>query len=122
MSANPLLDQIFSGTPEPTGPPLTGADLRDLGIEDALQHAELIKGEYVERCLDAIRQFPSGCLITSEDVREKAGDPPLEVNRSVMAGILRKAASQNLIYITAETRPAKRVTVHAKRLSCWRRV
>lgn len=123
MSSNfPLFEPLFSGKPAPTGKSLSGADMRDLGIDAALERAEKLKGEYAESCIEAIKAFPSGCLITSEDIRERVGDPPSVVDRSVMAGILRKAASQKLIFITSETRPAKRVTVHAKRLACWRRV
>jgi hypothetical protein len=122
VSSHPLFDRCFAGTPAPQAKPLSGADLRDLGIADALERAEKVKAEYVQSCIEAIKEFPSGCLITSEDIREKAGDPPSSVDRSVMAGILRKAASRNLIQITRETRPAKRVTVHAKHLACWRRM
>jgi hypothetical protein len=99
-----------------------GVALKDRGIESALEKAERVKASYIEACLSAIKSFPSGCLLTSEDVRERAGDPPAEVNHSVMAGILRKAASQNLLYVTNETRTAKRSSIHAKRLSCWRRL
>jgi hypothetical protein len=125
MSATlPLFDQIFSGPKAPVRKPLTGRELRDFGIDDALARAERVKGEYVAKCIDAIKSFPTGTLITSEDIREKAGEPPVSVDRSVMAGILKKAASAQLklIVITEYTRNAQRVTVHAKKLSCWRRL
>lgn len=113
-------EQIFLGPAE--GKPLSGATLRDWAIEDALARAERIKADYVQKCLRVIGEVPYGMLITSEDVREKAGDPPSDVSHSVMAGILRKAASMKWIVCTNETRMARRASVHAKRLSLWRRI
>ena len=117
----PLFDRVFEQGEVNRSISVARA-LRDRGIEDALARAERVKADYVQKCIEAIKSFPSGCLLTSEDVRKRAGDPPAEVNHSVMAGILRKAASQNLIYVTNETRTAKRSSVHAKRISCWRRL
>jgi len=123
MSAHPLFDQLFdkplAGHVAPTG-----RELRDWQIEDALQRAIRVKNDYVEKCLEAIKSFPSGSLITSEDVRDKAGDPPSAIDKSIMAGILKHAASKKhkLIKITGETRPAKRASVHAKALQIWVRL
>jgi len=120
----PLFDQIFSGPRN--GPPnsLSGADLRDAGIQAALDRAERIKADYVAGCLKAIASFAPGTLLTSENVREIAGDPPVEVNHSVLAGIMKRAASKEygLIRITRETQPAKRASVHAKALQIWVRL
>jgi hypothetical protein len=118
------LDLIFAGKPDPAVTQLTGKQLRDFGIEDALQRAIRVKNDYVTSCLEAIKSFPSGSLITSEDVREKAGDPPIEVDRSVLAGIMKHAAGKKhkLIKITGVRRTAKRASVHAKDLSLWERL
>lgn len=123
MSAHPLFDQVFSGTPVPTGKPLTGGDLRDAGIQQALDHLERVKAEYIETCLEKIRALRSGTLITSEDLRGLAGDPPVGCENS-MAGILKRAASKKhgLIVNTGEDRPAKRPSIHAKNLTIWRRL
>lgn len=122
VSAQPsLLDLCFSGPPAEVRA-LTGSQLRDLGIDSALDRAQRIKADYVASCLRAIASFPKGSSLTSEDVREKAGPIPLELNHSVMAGILKHAASKGLIRITGETRVATRASVHAKRLSLWVRL
>lgn len=101
-----------------------GSALRDKGIADALERATRLKSEYVESCLDAIKEFPKGALITSEDIREKAGDPPSEISPNCMAGIMKRAASgkYGLLMITNETRTATRSSLHAKRLSVWLRL
>jgi hypothetical protein len=122
MSAHPLFDKVFSGSPDPTVTQLTGKQLRDWGIEDALQRAIRVKNDYVTKCLEAIKSFPSGSLITSEDVREKAGDPPLEISPNCMAGILKRAAAQKLIVITDSRVHAKRSSLHAAELRQWRKL
>jgi hypothetical protein len=122
MSTNhPLFEPLFSGTPEPTGPPFTGADLRDSGIQQALEHLEKVKAEYIDSCLHEIQQLSKGATLTSEDLREMAGEPPTGCENSI-AGILKRAQSRGLIANTGEERPAKRVTVHAKGLRIWRRI
>lgn len=121
MSALPLFDQVFSGTPAPTGKPLTGKDLRDSGIQQALDHVERVKAEYVETCLEKIKELTSGTLLTSEDLRELAGDPPLGCENSI-AGILKRAASKNLIVNTGKEQTARRTTIHAKKLCIWKRI
>ena len=121
MSTHPLFDAVFSGKPAPTGQPLTGEDLRDLGIQQALDHLERVKAEYIDSCLYEIRQMSKGTTFTSEDLREKAGEPPAGCENSI-AGILKRAQSQGLIVTTGEERPAKRPTIHAKRLCVWRRI
>lgn len=120
--STPLFDLITPDKPLAGHVAPTGSDLRDWGIEDALKRAERVKLAYVESCLEAIKSFAAGSLITSEDLREKAGDPPNEISPNCMAGILKKAASQNLIQITNERVKAKRLSLHASELRCWRRL
>ena len=121
MSAHPLFDQVFSGTPEPKGPPLTGVDLRDSGIQQALDHVLKVKAEYVELCLSKIAELQPETVITSECLREMAGEPPVGCENSI-AGILKRAASRNLIVNTGVEVTAKRTSIHAKKLCLWRRV
>lgn len=121
MSALPLFDKILSGKPEPVGPALTGKDLRDSGIQQALDHLEKVKASYIDSCLYEIKQLSKGTILTSEDLRGLAGEPPTGCENS-MAGILRRAQSQGLIINTGQERPAKRTTIHAKGLRIWRRV
>lgn len=119
----PLFEKVFDGTPTPTGPPLTGADLRDAGIQQALEHLERVKKEYIDSCLYEIRQLSKGTTFTSETLREMAGEPPTGCENAI-AGILKRAASKKygLIVRTGEDRPAKRPSIHSKNLSIWRRV
>lgn len=118
----PLFEKLFEGSSLVGHVPLSGKDLRDLGIDDAYDKAVRVKAEYVERCSREIKSIPTGALITSEDVREKAGDPPSEISPNCMAGILKKAASQGLIQITNERVHAKRASLHAAELRCWARL
>ena len=122
MSTNhPLFEKVFSGAPAPNAPPLTGSDLRDSGIQQAIDHLERVKAEYIDSCLHEIEQLSKGSTLTSEDLRELAGDPPTGCENSV-AGILKRAQSKGLIMNTREERPARRVTVHAKKLCVWKRI
>lgn len=123
MSSHPLFDRCFEPG-EISRSVDVGSVLRDKGIADAYDKAVRIKSEYVESCLEAIRSFPKGARITSEDVRECAGEPPKELNHSVLAGIMKHAASKkhNLIMITGDTRQGKRASLHAKDLSIWVRL
>lgn len=117
----PLFREIFSGEKAPIGKPLTGADLRDAGIQQALDHLEKVKAEYIDSCLYEIKQLSKGATLTSEDLRDLAGEPPVGCENSI-AGILKRAKSQGLIATTGEERTAKRTTIHAKKLCVWKRL
>lgn len=117
----PLFDHVFAGVPAPKSKRLTGADLRDSGIQQALDHLERVKAGYIDLCLHEIRQLGKGTKLTSEDLREKAGEPPTGCENSI-AGILKRAKSQGLIAITREEQTAKRSSIHAKKLCVWIRL
>ena len=119
MSTYPLFEQVFSGTPEPTGPPLTGEELKISGMESVVSHTP---DWYRDRFVEAVKHFPRGHLFTVEDVRNKAGDPPEGTHYNCMGGLMRTAASLKLIVRTSERRKAKRVSLHASELAVWRRV
>lgn len=119
MSSLPLFDPLFCGTPELKGPPLTGAELRDSGIESVLSHTP---EEYKQRFIDAVKSFPVGQLLTTEDIRERAGNPPKEVHYNCMGGLMQRAASMKLIASTGQNRNAKRPSLHASKLAIWRRI
>jgi hypothetical protein len=121
MSTHPLFDKVFSGSPAQVSKPLTGEELRDSGIQQAVGHLERVKAEYIDLCLYEIRQLSKDTMLTSEDLREMAGDPPTGCENAV-AGILKRAQSRGLIANTGEERPAKRSSVHAKRLCIWKRI
>lgn len=119
----PLFEPLFAGAPEPTGLPLTGADLRDAGIQQALDHLEAVKAEYIELCLSKIEELKLETVITSESLRELAGEPPIGCENAI-AGILKRAASKKyrLIVNTGQEENAKRPSIHAKKLYRWRRI
>lgn len=119
MSALPLFDQVFSGTPAPTGKPLTGEDLKISGIESVVSHTP---DRYRDKFVEAVEKFPRGHLFTVEDVRAIVGDPPEEVNPNCMGGLMRRAAGKKLIVRTSERRNAKRASLHASELAVWRRI
>lgn len=119
--ALPLFDRVFEPG-EISRSVDVGSVLRDRGIEAALEKAQRVKSEYIERCLETIKEFPKGAMITSESVRDKAGDVPGDIDKSVMAGILKRAAAQGLIVITDQRVHAKRASLHASELRCWVRL
>ena len=115
------LESLFSPAGIAKPRQLSGAELRDSGIQSALDHVLKIKAEYVETCLSEIAKLSLGATLTSEDLRELAGDPPEGCENSI-AGILKRAASKKLIVNTGEETTAKRTTIHAKKLCVWRRL
>lgn len=117
--STPLFDKLFEGTPAPTGPPLTGKDLRDSGIASVLGHTP---ESYKQAFINTIKAFPKGYCFTVENVREKVGDPPKEVHYNCMGGLMRTAAGMDLITRTSERRKAKRASLHASELAVWRRL
>lgn len=119
MSTRPLFDQVFSGKPDPVGPPLTGDDLKLSGMESVLSHTP---EEYQERFLEAVGSFARGAEITVEDVRERAGNPPDSVHYNCMGSLMRRAAVKKLIVSTDRMRNAKRPSLHSSKLLIWRRV
>lgn len=121
MSAQPLFDRLFDKG-ELTRSVDVGRVLKERGIEDAYDKAVRVKAQYVESCLEAIKEFPKGSRITSEDVRDVAGDVPEEVSPNCMAGILKKAAREGLIMITSERVNAKRRSLHAAEIRVWLRI
>lgn len=119
MNSHPLFDQVFAGDPAPTGPPLTGEELRDSGIESVLDHTP---EQYKKRFIETVKAFHRGFCFTVEEVRARAGDPPKEAHYNCMGGLMRTAASMKLIVRTSERRKAKRASLHASELAVWKRV
>lgn len=115
----PLFDKVFSGAPALTSPPLTGADLRDSGIESVLAHTP---EAYRAWFMGIIQGFPRSYEFTIEEVRNLAGDPPAETHRNAFGALMRTAAKQNLIALTNESRVSARSTRRAGRLAVWKRL
>lgn len=120
MSANlPLFQELFSGSPEPSGPLLTGEELKASGMESVLEHTPL---EYKEKFIGTIEGFARGYCFTAEDVRALVGDPPEEVHYNCFGSLMRRAAMLKLIVKTPERRKARRASLHSSELAVWRRV
>lgn len=73
----PLFDQIFSGPPEPTGPPLTGEDLRDSGFESVLANTPT---EWKDKLRNRVAGFPKGYRFTMDRVVDELGGRPYDVH------------------------------------------
>ena len=121
MSTHPLFETLFSGAPAPVSQPLTGRDLRDSGIQQALDHLERVKADYIDSCLNWIRELSKDAAFTSECLRELVGEPPTGCENSI-AGILKRAKHEGLIVNTGVEVAAKRTSIHAKKICIWQRI
>lgn len=101
----PLFEQVFAGDAAPTGPPLTGATLRDSGIESVLAHTP---ETYKSRFIEIIKGFAKGHTFTVEEVRDRAGELPREIHCNAIGALMRHAAKKNLIVLMNETRTSER--------------
>lgn len=120
MSTHPLLDQIFSGPPEPTGPPLTGEQLKRSGMRSVFRHTP---EWYRDAFRNAVEKFPQGKKFTVEDVREIAGDPPTnEVSSNCMGSLMTMVAAKKLAKKTGLYVKAKRPGMNATDLAEWVRI
>lgn len=115
----PLFDQIFTGKPEPTGPPLTGQTLRDSGMQSAVEHTP---EEYKQKFNSAIEGLKSGTRFTAEDIRAKIGDPPSSAHYNCFGALISGAARKKLMRPTGETVSAQRPSLHASKLAIWVRL
>lgn len=120
MSTHPLFDQILSGKPAPTGPPLTGKDLKRSGMRSVFRHTP---EWYREAFREAVEKFPRGKTFTVEDVRAVIGDPPKdEVSSNCMGSLMTMVARKKLAKKTGYYVPAKRACMNATDLACWVRI
>jgi hypothetical protein len=77
---------------------------------------------YQDKFIESVRSIAPGSLITVEDVRDRAGNPPIDVSPNCMGGLMARAAKLGLITKTFERRKAKRKSLHASELAVWRRI
>lgn len=120
MSAHPLFDQVFSGTPAPTGKPLSGEDLKRSGMKSVYRHTP---DWYRDAFRSAVEKFPRGKTFTVEDVREVIGDPPTnEVSSNCMGSLMSMVAKKKLAQKTGYYVKAKRPCMNATDLACWVRI
>lgn len=115
----PFFDQIFDGTPAPTGPPLTGEELKRSGMESVERHTP----EWYRKAFHAaVESFPRGHLFTVEDVRAIAGDPPREVSSNCMGPLMSGLARKKLARTTGFYVNAERPCMNATKLAQWIRL
>lgn len=119
MSTQPLFEQVFSGTPAPTGPQLTGEDLKKSGMRSVYRHTP---DWYREAFRAAVEKFPHGKTFTVEDVREVVGDPPDSVSSNCMGSLMTMVARKKLAKKTGYYVKAKRDVMHSTDLACWVRI
>lgn len=116
----PLFDRIFAGQPIPTGPRLTGEDLKRSGMESVERHTPQW---YLDAFQAAVESFPRGHLFTVEDVRAIAGDPPKdEVSSNCMGPLMSGLARKKLARKTGFNTKAKRPCMNATELAQWERL
>jgi hypothetical protein len=120
MSTHPLFDKVFSGPRAPSSTPLTGEELKESGMRSVFRHTP---DWYREAFRSAVETFPRGKTFTVEDVREIAGDPPVdEVSSSCMGSLMIMVAKMKLAKKTGYYVKAKRPNMNATDLACWVRI
>lgn len=112
----PLFDKVFAGRAEPTGPPLTGEDLKKSGMDSVMRHTP---DWYVDAFRLAVEGFHKGHTFTVEDVREIVGDPPSEVSSNCMGPLMTMLARKKLAKKTGFYVHAKRACMNGTDLACW---
>lgn len=117
--ALPLFDPIFAGQPEPTGPPLTGEDLKRSGMRSVYRHTP---EWYRDAFRVAVEKFAPGRKFTVEDVREIVGDPPDSVSSNCMGSLMLMVAKKKLARKTGYYVKASRPGMNATELAEWERV
>lgn len=119
MSSLPLFDKVFSGSPAPTGKPLSGEDLKQSGMRSVFRHTP---DWYRDAFKSAVEKFPQGKRFTVEDVREVVGDPPDVVSSNCMGPLMTMLARKRLAKKTGWHVKAKRACMNATELAQWERL
>lgn len=114
----PLFEQIFSGTPKPTGQRLTGEDLKRSGMEAVKRH---IPPAYRDAFLKAVASLPQGRMFTVEDIRAIVGDPP-NVHYNAMGYLALAMAQKKLARKTGFYVKATRPHMNATEIAQWERL
>lgn len=118
-SSQPLFDRVFAGSPEPKGPPLTGADLRDSGMASVMAHTS---DEWKEKLRSRIRGFPRGYKFTMDRIVDELGGRPSDVHQNAVGAMTAAMARQGLMRRTGETVKAERPSLHATDCVVWERL
>lgn len=119
MSSQPLFDKVFSGTPAPTGPPLTGRDLRDGGMQSVIQHTP---EEFKQLLRARVEGFARGYRFTIENVVDDLGGRPSHVHPNAIGAITAGLVKRGLMKRTGETVKADRPSLHATDCVLWERL
>lgn len=118
-NSRPLFDDLFAGTPEPTGPPLTADDLRDSGMESVLDHTP---DEWKEKLKNRVRGYLKGFTFTMDQVVNDLGGRPSDCHPNSIGAITFCLVREGLIERTGRVLKAERTTSHRRDIAEWRRL
>lgn len=93
----PLFDQVFDGSPEPTGPPLSGQDLKESGIAEVQRNANPEWLEAFRLALERVAR--SQRRFTSDAIWEEfeKGDTPYQHEPRAAGAVVVKAIKDGVI-------------------------
>jgi len=112
------MDQLFAGTPDPSFVPLTGRELRDSGIAEAIKS---VPENWKERFKSAIERKMIGETFTIEDVVDSLGGRPFEVRPAAIGALTFHLAKKGVMERTGETVKAHRAARRNGDAAIWRR-
>lgn len=101
----------------------TGAQLRDDGMERAVEHADAVKPKWSDDAFEHLRRFAESLhTFTSEDVREVAERDGLAVppDSRAWGGVVIRAVRAGIIVHNGDYRKARAPKVHCSIGSVWR--
>ena len=114
------LESLFSPAEIAKPRKLSGEDLKRSNMESVERHTP---DWYRDKFHEAVKTFAKGRLFTVEDVREIAGDPPIEeVSSNCMGPLMVSLARKGLARKTGFHVKARRPQMNATELAQWVRV
>lgn len=120
MSATyPLFETLFRGSPDPSFVPLTGKELRDSGIEEAIKAAP---ESWKDKFKSAIENKSAGEIFTIEEVVESLGGRPFDTRPAAIGALTFHLAKRGVMERTGATVKAHRAARRNGDLAVWRRV
>lgn len=115
----PLFEQVFAGEPEPSGKPLTGAELRDSGMASVLSHTP---EEFKERFAKRVEGFPRGYRFTIDRVIDDLGGRPKDVHPCAIGGLAFGLVVRGIMKRTGQTLKAERASLRRTDMPEWERL
>lgn len=115
----PLFKEIFDGDAEPTGRPLTGAELRDSGMASVLSHTP---EEFKERFAKRVEGFPRGYRFTIDRVIDELGGRPADVHPCAIGGLAYGLVARGIMKRTGQILKAERASLRRTDMPEWERL